>query len=90
MLTQTFHHALPVPSHDELSRQNFVKSFKLHLASRLAPGNKALYERRVKPQFQARTGRPPADRREVRAAMGCEPYYQAWGACMQGRGYTIQ
>lgn len=80
MLTQTFHEALPRPSHDELSRQNFVKSLKLHLATRVAPGNRIIYEARIRPAFESRSGRPPADAREVRSLMAGEPYYRLWSS----------
>ncbi len=80
MHTQVFHDLLPKPSHDELARQNFVKSFKLHLATRIAPGNRTIYERRVKPEFEARNGRPPKDAREVRRVLAREPYYRLWSS----------
>ena len=80
MHSQIFHDLLPKSSHDELSRQNFVKSFKLHLATRVAPGNRMLYEKRLKPQFEAKHGRPPADGREVRDMLAEEPYYRLWSS----------
>jgi SAM-dependent methyltransferase len=80
MHTQIFHDLLPKPSHDELARQNFVKSFKLHLATRIAPGNRTIYERRVKSQFEARNGRPPKDGREVGRLLSREPYYRLWSS----------
>lgn len=80
MHTQVFHDLLPKPSHDELARQNFVKSFKLHLATRVAPGNRTIYERRVKPDFETRNGRPPKDGREVRRLLTREPYYRLWSS----------
>ena len=80
MHSQVFHELLPKPTHDELSRQNFVKSLKLHLATRVAPGNRILYEQRIRPQFEKRTGRPPRDGQEVRELLSDEPYYRLWSA----------
>ncbi len=80
MADQLQHDLLPRASHDELARQNFVQSLKLHLATKIAPGNELVYEKRAKPRFQQQTGRPPKDRHEVRRSMRDEPYYQAWGS----------
>ncbi len=80
MHSQVFHELLPKPSHDELARQNFVKSLKLHLATRIAPGNRTIYERRIKPQFAAANGRPPQDGREVGRLLQQEPYYRLWSS----------
>ena len=80
MAGQLQHDLLPRANHDELARQDFVHSLKLHLATRVAPGNKQVYERRAKPRFEQQAGRPPKDRHEVRHVMRDEPYYQTWSA----------
>ena len=80
MATQLQHDLLPQASHDELARQNFVQSLKLHLATKVSPGNKVVYEQRAKPRFEKETRRPPKDRHEVRRVMRDEPYYQTWSA----------
>lgn len=77
---QVRHAMLPETTHDELSRQNFVKAFKLHLATKVAPGNRLVYENRAKPRFEKAQGRSPTNLREVRSVMEREPYYQMWGA----------
>ncbi|MFZ1121082.1 MAG: hypothetical protein WAN81_12720, partial [Candidatus Binataceae bacterium] len=74
------HGILPQATHDELARQSFVQSLKVHLASKVSPGNKVVYEERVKPAFEHQHRRPPQDRHEVRRAMVTEPYYQMWSA----------
>jgi ubiquinone/menaquinone biosynthesis C-methylase UbiE len=74
------HEILPQATHDELARQSFVQSLKVHLASKVSPGNKVIYEERVKPAFEHQHRRPPQDRHEVRRAMVTEPYYQMWSA----------
>ena len=80
MATQLQHDLLPQASHDELARQNFVQSLKLHLATKVSPGNKVVYEQHAKPRFEKETQRPPKDRHEVRRVMRDEPYYQTWSA----------
>lgn len=80
MIGQTVHPLLPVPDHDELARQNFVKSFKLHIATKIVPGNKVVYEKRVRPDFEKANGRAPADRREILKAMTDDVYYSLWGS----------
>jgi SAM-dependent methyltransferase len=76
-----FRHAmLPRTTADEFSRQEFVKSLKFHLATKVAPGNKLAYKTRVEPQFEKQQGRPPKDYHEVRKAMDGEAYFQFWGA----------
>ena len=80
MAGQLQHDLLPRANHDELARQDFVHSLKLHLATRVAPSNKHVYERRAKPRFEQQAGRLPKDRHEVRHVMRDEPYYQTWSA----------
>jgi len=80
MERQLDHRQLPTATQDEQSRQDFVQSLKLHLATKIVQGNKQVYERRVEPAFERRTGRKPADRHEVRAAMESEPFYRLWGS----------
>lgn len=83
METQHQHAALPAATHDELARQNFVQSLKVHLATRVSPGNKTVYEHRAAPRFAREHRRPPKDRHEVRSVMRHEPYYQTWSALLR-------
>jgi ubiquinone/menaquinone biosynthesis C-methylase UbiE len=80
MAEQNQHGMLPRASHDELARQNFVQSFKIHLATRVSPGNERVYERRAKARFEREHRRAPRDRHEVRGLMTAEPYYRMWSA----------
>lgn len=80
MIGQAVHPLLPMPDHDELARQNFVKSLKLHIATKIVAGNKIVYERRVRPAFEKAHGRPPTDRREILDAMIDDVYYSLWGS----------
>ncbi|MBT6589473.1 MAG: class I SAM-dependent methyltransferase, partial [Rhodospirillaceae bacterium] len=73
MQNQQTHDILPDQSHDERARQAFAQSLKLHLASKVVQGNRDVYERRVRPDFERQQGRPPQDRREVATGMQDEP-----------------
>jgi hypothetical protein len=68
MSGQFEHGVLPQATHDELARQSFVHSLKVHLASHVSPGNKKVYEQRVKPRFERESGRPPKDRQSPMSA----------------------
>ena len=83
METQRQHAVLPAATHDELARQHFVQSLKVHLATRVSPGNKTIYERRAAPRFESEHQRPPKDRHEVRSVMRHEPYYQTWSTLLR-------
>ena len=74
------HPLLPTPDHDERERQAFVGALRGHLASRVMPGNYAVYERRVGPAFEREHGRPPEHHLELKPAMERDPYYQFWSA----------
>ena len=74
-------HALSPPAtHDEVARFNFIANFNKYMAARVVAGNAVAYEARARPSFEQRTGRAPRDRREIRAAMSSDPYYQMWSA----------
>lgn len=74
------HAVLPVPTADEFARQEYVKSLKYHLATRVAPGVRSVYQNRLEPEFRARHGRAPANRRDVKTVLGGDPYYRRWSA----------
>lgn len=78
--SQYHHDVLPRTTSDEDSRQEFVKSFKFHLASTVAPGNRLSYEARATKTFRQKHGRDPADHRDIRTAMASEPYFKFWSA----------
>jgi SAM-dependent methyltransferase len=74
------HAVLPSTNADEFARQEFVKSLKFHLASRVSPGNRTAYEARAKDAFRKDEGREPKDYHEIRRAMAKEPYFRFWSA----------
>ena len=81
--SQFAHTMLPDMTADELARQQFVKSFKLHIATRIAPGNKDVYNAKVVPEYKKNHGRSPANRHEVRKEMQKQDYYQMWSALLR-------
>ena len=80
---QFAHAVLPDTTPDEFSRQEFVKSFKKHLATKVSPNNKVVYETQVKPAFEKEHGRPPKDRHEIRRAMNGDNHYQTWSSLLR-------
>ena len=78
MNQQLKHAMLPQATHDELARQNFVQSLKLHIARTIFPGNKVIYEKVAKPRFEREHQRLPQNRHEIRRLMQNEPYYRWW------------
>jgi 2-polyprenyl-3-methyl-5-hydroxy-6-metoxy-1,4-benzoquinol methylase len=76
----TKHDVFPDANHDEVARLNFLTHLNVHLSGQVLPGVKTAYEKRVKPQFEAKTGREPQDRHEVRKAMLKDSYFQMWSA----------
>ncbi|MBC1236138.1 class I SAM-dependent methyltransferase [Nostoc sp. 2RC] len=76
---QLQHPMLPKTTQDELARQEFVQSLKLHIFRNLSPGNKVIYEKVAKPKFEREHQRPPQNRYEIRQAMEEEPYYRWTG-----------
>tara|TARA_B100001059_G_C17827213_1_gene582154 strand:+ start:844 stop:2001 length:1158 start_codon:yes stop_codon:yes gene_type:complete len=77
------HAVLPRTSHDELSRQHFVRSFKEHIVESLHPGLKPAYEKRAKPKFVAEHQREPETIQEVGEAMKPDQHYQAWSSLLR-------
>jgi SAM-dependent methyltransferase len=78
--SQFVHAVLPQTTSDEFARQEFVKSFKFHLASKVSLGNRDAFEARAKPAFAKAKGRDAATYHDVRDAMADEPYFNFWSA----------
>lgn len=77
---QNPHAMLPQATHDEGARQEFAKSFKQFIQQSILPGLKPVYGVRAAQRFEKETGRAPADRRDVRAAMVKDLYFQHYAA----------
>ena len=82
-LEQHKHAILPKTNHDELARQQFVRSFKEHLVAHVHPGNRLAYEHRVKPAFVREHGREPENRYEIRDVMVKDPHYRAFSSLLR-------
>jgi hypothetical protein len=80
---QFAHAMLPETTVDEFSRQEFVKSFKLHLANKVSPNNRVVYERQVKPAFEKEHGRAPKNRHEIRKVMNRDDHYKTWSSLLR-------
>jgi hypothetical protein len=76
---QEHHSMLPEATHDESARQEFAKSFKQFIQSRLLPGLQPVYAVRVA-RFNEKEGRLPRDRREVRRIMVDDPNFQSYAS----------
>lgn len=77
---QLQHSLLPKPGPDEEARQEFVKSLKGYVQSSLLPGLTPIFRMRAAPRFERETGRPPADRHDIRKAMVDDTYFQHYAA----------
>jgi len=77
---QIDHPILPKPTHDEASRQEFTKSFKQFIQQGLLPGLGPVFGVRAAKAFEREHGRAPADRRDIRAAMVKDLYFQHYAA----------
>ncbi|MFW6413004.1 MAG: class I SAM-dependent methyltransferase, partial [Oceanicaulis sp.] len=73
------HGMFPKTSHDEAERFNFLAHMNRHLASRVLPGVKTAFDRRVEPAFTREHG-PFRHRNEVRKALLQDPAFQIWSA----------
>jgi len=80
---QELHGALPKPTHDELARQQFVRTFKEHIMSDIFPGNRVAYERRAKPAFENSHGVEPKDMRDVAKVMNNDPHFKMFSALLR-------
>ncbi|MGJ3231688.1 MAG: methyltransferase domain-containing protein [Oceanicaulis sp.] len=73
------HGMFPEVSHDEAERFNFLAHMNRHLASKVLPGVKTAFEKRVEPSFTRENG-PFKHRNEVRKALLADPAFQIWSA----------
>ena len=80
---QFAHAVLPDTTADEFSRQEFVKSYKLHLATQISPNTKVAYDKQVKPAFEKEHGRAPKNRHEIRKTMNADNHYQTWSSLLR-------
>ncbi len=79
-MTQQVHPMLPKESDSEKSRGRFVQALKSHIANRVTPGVRELYEHRAKPGWEANHSKEPQNRHEVRQSLSQMTYYQLWSS----------
>ena len=80
---QARHAVMAAPTHDEFSRQEFVRSYKNYLVENVHSGNQTRYEKIIKPKFQKAHNRVPKDRFEVGKEMVRDPYYQMFSSLLR-------
>jgi ubiquinone/menaquinone biosynthesis C-methylase UbiE len=74
------HGVFPTFDHDETARYNFLTNLNKHLSTVFSPGNKVVFDNRIKPNFMAEHGRDFENRAELEAAMLADPHFQTWSA----------
>jgi SAM-dependent methyltransferase len=77
MKPQGPHDLLPVRTYDEDARERCVASLRKFFTTELIPGNRELFDTRLKPKFEASHGRAPRTEAEVKALMDDTYYYRA-------------
>ena len=82
-IEQNAHDVLPKTNHDELARQQFVRSFKEHIVSNIHPGLRTTYEHRAKKRFEAANGASPTDKNDVASVMKPDPYYRMFSSLLR-------
>ena len=79
-MSQQRHALLPNETHDEVARESFVQALKSHIATRVSPGVREIYDCRVRDRWVSEHGAEPADRHEVREALSSDTYYRLWSS----------
>ncbi|MEM9705276.1 MAG: class I SAM-dependent methyltransferase [Pseudomonadota bacterium] len=74
------HGVFPNVSHDEIARFNFLAHLNRHLSTKVMPGVKSAFDKRVEPQFKKSNNRDFKDRHEVRRALLKDSMFQWWSA----------
>ena len=70
---------LPETTHDESSRQEFVKSFKQYVQNKMLPNLHPAYSAQVA-EFEKKHSRLPKDRREIRSIMVNDPGFRTYAS----------
>ncbi|WP_338876183.1 class I SAM-dependent methyltransferase [Spirosoma sp. SC4-14] len=84
------HGAFPDISHDETARFNFLTGLNRHLNRIVEPGVKAIFEKRVRPRFEAQTGRLFTTADEIQEMMMQDSQYQVGSALRRSTIEMIQ
>lgn len=73
------HGVFPKFTQDEIERFNYLAQMNRHLAVRVLPAMRGVFENRVAPKYAAE-GKAFRNRHDVRKALLSDPYYQMWSA----------
>ena len=74
------HTMMPQASHDEVAREQFVATFKMHMEDNVYPADETVYRQRAEPEFARTNNRSPETRQEVRRLMEADPFFQMWSS----------
>ncbi|WP_428120484.1 class I SAM-dependent methyltransferase [Candidatus Poriferisodalis sp.] len=88
-MSQQRHELLPTETHDELARESFVQALKSHIATRVSPGVREIYDHRVRNRWVSEHGAEPADRHEVREALSADTYYRLWSSIRRSSQHLL-
>lgn len=88
-MSQRHHAMLPDERHDELARERFVQALKAHVAGRVSPGVREVYDQRVRPRYEAEHGSAPSDRHEIREALSADTYYRLWSSVRRSSQHLL-
>ena len=79
-MTQQAHAMLPKENDLERSRGRFVQALKTHIAGRVTPGVRELYEHQAAAAWEKQHGQAPQNRHEVRQSLSKIGYYRLWSS----------
>ena len=68
------------PNHDEAARQAFVGSFKGYVNFGIETVLEQVFDQQLVPQFEQKTGSPPASRAEGETIVSDHPLYSLWAS----------
>ncbi len=73
---QGFHAVLPLPNHDEASRQDFTVAFRREVIRLTGKDGEAVFDKRAAPAFTKANGHAPGNRHDARQALRSDTYWQ--------------
>ncbi len=76
MPRQGLHAMLPLPTHDEAARENYVLAFRDAVDNTIPAAHRLVYEKRAAGTFTREHGHAPRNRQEIRRAMDRDSYGQ--------------
>ena len=79
-MTQQAHAMLPKENNLERSRGRFVQALKTHIAGRVTPGVRELYEHQAAAAWEKQHGQAPQNRHEIRQSLSQIGYYRLWSS----------